>query len=555
MSPTPIRIACAFAALLLAPAAFAGESCVDARIGIDAAHHAISIRLSLPAGVRSLALAPFDGYPRSELLHSPDASATVADDELRATRPDGRMALTLDVRDNLPQRDRTYAPFLRFGDGTVAIDSEFLAPAEGAPPLCLRFVPAQGEKIVGFGQASDHELRVPGDGRSGGYVAFGDPRIDATGTPLKAFDRSVPDWAARHLDDTLDRVVAYYRRWLPPIALPTAFVYRMPYPPGIGGSGSHGDRLPQSLTLGLLGDWSAPQDEALLPLDAFLGHEVFHLWNAANGMVPTDTRAMLAQEGGADLAGMFVAAELHGGGEAEWLDAATDALDTCLVALPDDARLAEAKLAHGRLPYDCGVPTMLALAAANDSGDPAAGYFRAWKRLVESALAEPGLQYRWDALADADADPRVLAALRGAIDGDNAFPDAIRDALTAAGFVLVANDRLSPALRNRLNQQLLGALMAHDCDGLVDLWSEPDGYRVGDNASDCRALQPKRVIVALMDMPLASDDPTALRAALAARCDAGANVVANYADGGTAELACPAKLPRFPTLWRIEAGR
>ncbi|HET7126499.1 MAG TPA: hypothetical protein VFI26_05340 [Lysobacter sp.] len=547
------RTAALAAALLLAPAAFAGETCVDARVGIDAAHHAISMQLVLPPGVQSLALAPFDGYPRGELLHSPDASATVSDDELRATQPGGRMTLALDVRDNLPQRDRAYAPFLRFADGTVALDSEFLAPADGVPPLCLRFAPAQGEKVVGFGEVADHELRAPGDGRSGGYVAFGDPRIDAGGMPLKAFDRSVPDWAARHLDDTLDRVVAYYRRWLPPVALPTAFVYRMPYPPGIGGNGSHGDRLPQSLTLGLLGDWSEPQDEALLPLDAFLGHEVFHLWNAANGMAPVDTRAMLAQEGGADLAGMFAAAELHGGGEAEWLDAATDALDTCLAALPDSGRLADAELAHGRLPYDCGAPTMLALAAANDRDDPAAGYFLAWKRVVERGFAEPDLHYRWDALADADADPRVLAAMRGAIDGEAAFPEAIRNALTLAGFALVPNDRLSPPLRNRLNQQLVGALMARDCDGVVDLWSEPDGYRVGDHAGDCHALQPKRVIVALMDMPLASDDPTALRAAIAARCDAGVKVQANYADGGMAELACPAELPRIPALWRIAA--
>lgn len=550
MAPS-IRLACAAAVSLFTPVAFAGEACVDVRVGIDAGHHAISMQLALPPGVESLALAPSDGYPRSELLRSPDASATVSDDELRATKADGRMALSLDVRDNLPQRDRTYAPFLRFADGTVAFDSEFLAPADGAPPLCLRFVPAHGEKVVGFGQVVDHQLRAPGDGRSGGYVAFGDPRIDASGTPLKAFDRSVPDWAAQHLDDSLGRVVSYYRRWLPSIALPTAFVYRMPYPPGIGGSGSHGDRLPQSLTLGLLGDWSTPQDEALLPLDAFLGHEVFHLWNAANGMEPTDTRAMLAQEGGADLAGMFAAASLHGDGEAEWLDAATDALDTCLAALPDGGRLADAEFAHGRLPYDCGVPTMLALAAANDRNDPANGYFRSWKRLVERGLAEPDLHYRWDALADPDADPRVLAALRGAIDGDAAFPQAIRNALTLVGFALVSNKKLSPALRNRLIQQLVGALMARDCDGLVDLWSEPDGYRVGEHASACHALQPGRTIVAVLDMPLASDDPTALREAIAVRCDAGEKVRAGYADGGSADLACPAELPRVPALWRI----
>jgi hypothetical protein len=542
------------AALLVAVPALAGEACVDARVGIDAAHRAIAVQLALPPGVRTLALAPFDGYARSELLHSPDGSAVVSDDALQATKAGGRMTLSLDVRDNLPQRDRTYAPFLRFGDGTVALDSEFLAPAEGAPPLCLRFVPPRGQHAIGFGRAVVGELRAPGDGRGGGYVAFGDSRIDAGGDMLEVFDRTTPDWAVQGLKGTLDRVVAYYRRWLPPIALPTAFVYRMPYPPGIGGTGSHGDRLPASLTLGLLGDWNAPQDAALLPLTGFIGHEAFHLWNAANGMAPVDARAMLAQEGGADLAGMFAAASLRDGGEDAWLDAATDALDTCLAALPDSGRLGDADLAHGRLPYDCGVPAMLALAAANDRGDPAAGYFLAWKRLVERGLAEPGLQYRWDALADADADPRVLAALRGAIDGDGDYAQGIRDALLAAGFALAPNERLSPDLRNRLNQTLVGALMAQDCDGAIDLWSAPEGFRVGDHASACGVLQPKRTLVALLDMPLAGDDPAALRDAMRARCATGGKIGVRYADGGTVQLACPAEWPRIPALWRIVAA-
>lgn len=547
-------MACAVAALLFASRATGAEACVEASVGIDAAHRAITMELALPEGVDELTLAPFDGYERSALLRSPDDSAVVSNDSLRPARPGLRMTLALDVRDNLPQRDRAYAPFLRFADGTVAFDSELLAPAEGAPPLCLRFFPPHGQKAVGFGKAVAGALRAPGDGRRGGYVAFGDPRANDTGAMLEAFDRTTPDWAVQRLDATLDRVVAYYRRWLPPIRLPTAFVYRMPYPPGTGGIGSHGDRLPESLTLGLLGnDWSVPQDEALLPLTGFIGHEVFHLWNAANGMVPAGTRSMLAQEGGAELAGMFAAASLGGGGESAWLDAATDALDTCLASLPESGLLADADLAHGRLPYDCGVPAMLALAAANDHGDPAAGYFNAWKRVVERGLAEPDLSYRWDELADPGTDPRVLAALRGAIDGGDGYEEGIRNALTFAGFMLVPNDRLSPALRNRLNQQLVGALMARDCDGVVDLWSESDGFRVGEHANACRALQPNRTIVAVLGMPLASDDPAALRQAIRARCEAAEKADVHYDDGATVKLECPAELPRLPAMWRIAA--
>ena len=107
--PARIKIACAAAALPLAPLAYAGQACVDARVGIDAAHQAIEMRLALPPGVRSLALAPFDGYARSELLHSPDASALVSDDMLRAlvidvdndhnTRDTGRRLAKMFVRE------------------------------------------------------------------------------------------------------------------------------------------------------------------------------------------------------------------------------------------------------------------------------------------------------------------------------------------------------------------------------------------------------------------------------------------------------------------------
>lgn len=550
-----MRMAGALGALLLAGSALAGEPCVDAQVGIDAAHQTLHLDLALPPGTASLALAPFDGYRRSELLRSPDGSASIADDRVQPVSPGARMRLTLDVRDNLPQRERTYAPFLRFADGTVALDSEFLAPADGAPPLCLRFVSPPGQKVIGFGQAVAGELRAPGDGRRGGYVAFGTPLIHADGAMLEVFDRTTPPWAVRSLGDTLERVAAYYLRWLPPVAMPVAFVYRMPYPAGTGGTGSHGDRLPESLTLGLLGnDWSTPQDEALLPLTGFIGHEAFHLWNAANGLAPADDRATLAQEGGADLAGMFAAAHLRDGGKADWLDAATDALDTCLVSLPGSGKLADADLAHGRLPYACGAPAMLALAAANDREDPAAGYFNAWKRLVERGLAQPDLPYRWDALADADADPRVLAALRDAIDGDAPYAEGLRTALVAAGFSLVPNTRLSPALRGRLNQQLVGALMARDCDGRVDLWGDPQGFRIGEHAGDCSALKSGRTIVALLDMALVDDDPAALRDAMRARCDAGGKVRVRYADGATVDLECPASLPRIPTLWRIAAA-
>jgi hypothetical protein len=542
----------ALALLPFRPVLAAGQ-CVDARVSIDAAHQTISMLLTLPPGVESLALEPFDGYRRSEVLRSPDGSAVISDDGLRAAQPGGRLLLSLDVRDNLPQRDRAYAPFLRFADGTVAFDSQLLAPAPTAPLLCLRFVPAAGQQVVGFGAATSGELPASGDGRQSGYVAFGNPQVRSDGPVLMVFDRETPAWAIRRLDQTFDGLTSFYRRWLPPVAMPTVFIYRMAYPPGTDGTGYHGDRLPASLTLGLLGnDWQAPRPDALEPMTGFIAHEAFHLWNAANGMGPADAAAELAEEGGAEMAAVFAASRLRGQDEDAWLDAATDSLDACLVLLPATGSLADAGLEHGQLPYACGVPVMLALAAANDREDPVAGYFRGWKRLVDRSLQTPALRYRWSDLALPDADPRVVAALRDAIEGDGTYDASLRKALSLAGFGVVPNRHPSASLRRRLNQQLLTALMAQDCDGVVDLWSATGGFRIGAHGSGCRRLEVGRTVVALLGMSLADDDPSALRDAIHARCSAGAKIPVGYADGASpVDLDCPSDLPALPTLWRI----
>lgn len=532
----------------------AAPSCVDADIGIDAGHHTLTMQLVLPHGVTSLALAPIDGYHRRQLWRSPDGSVVITDNTLRPAHPQQRrLRVSMDVSANVDKPDRTYPPFLRFADGTVALDSDTFAAATGATPLCLRFIPARGEQVIGYGRVSDHPLRAPTTPALAGYVAFGTPRVDRHPSLLLVSDRQAPEWIGRQLGTTILAIADFYRQQMGPITTPTVFLYDMH---GAHGSGYHGDRLPASVTLGLVGDtWKTPDTSAAHQLIEFVAHELFHVWNAAQGMEPANDESNLASEGGAELAKMFATAHIEGSGQQTRLDEAGTSLNNCLLALPAHGSLAAGHLDHGQLPYDCGVPVMLVLGAMNDPQDPVAGYFRAWKTLIERKRAASDHHYRWAELAPA-AHPPSLATLDHAVHGDASYATDIRKALGQAGFVVSKEPTLSASMRQRMNMQLMQALMAQDCAGRVSFWSKPEGFLLDRPLPECRTLSPGGLVVSLLGQPFRSDQPIALAAAIKARCAAGGKITAGYADGTPAsELGCPADLPTLPEPLRITGYR
>lgn len=521
-------------------------------------HRQVSVAATLPEDIDALTLVAFDGYRRSELLHSPDGSATVADNSLRPTNlRHRRLQLVMDVGRNLPQRDRAYAPFLRFGDGTVAVDSDLLAAAPGAPALCLRFLPPPGEQVIGFGRASRGPLTAPITGNASGYVAFGHPRIEGT-SPMQVIDRTVPAWARQRLGRTIDQLAQFYRKRLGPAPLPVVLIYRMPYPPGGTGTGYHGDRLVGSLTLGLLGsdpDWRAPSPAILAMTTGFVAHEMFHVWNLGDHVRPADDgEASLASEGGAEFARLLATAILRGGGQRDWLAAVGQSLNACLLALPDRGSLAGNDLAHGKLPYDCGVPMMLTLAIAANPRDPVAGYFSAWRHLIIARPTEAN-GYDWSDLARKGTDPRLLRALHAAVDGDRAYPDAIQQALRLTGFTVSPEHHPAADMRRQLNLKLVAALVSTDCGGRINLWNHPDGFLTGTPLPGCRTLQAGKLIDTVLGKRLNDDDPIALRDALQARCNADEEVTVGYAGHpNPVRLACPPHWPAMTALWRIEVA-
>ncbi len=529
----------------------AADACIDADIGIDATHRTVSLQLTLPQDTDAIALLPIDGYQRSRLWQSADGSAVITDDGLRLADPRQRgIRVEMDVRTNVDRPDRTYPPFLRFADDTIAVETDAFAAAEGATPLCLRFLPAPGEQVIGYGMVSAQPLRAPTAPASAAYVAFGTPRVERVHSLLLVSDRGTPDWIRERLHHTIPGMAEFYRQRMGPKALPTIFFYSVQ---GSHGSGYHGDLLPGSVTLGLLGDAGETRDASTVhQISEFVGHEIFHVWNATDGMDPADTESNLASEGGAELAKIFATAHVEGKDEQAWLAEASTSLGDCLLSLPTQGSLAAGHLDHGQLPYSCGVPVMLTLAALNDPQDPSAGYFRMWKTLIALKSSATDRHYRWTDLAPPTADPQVMAALDRAVHGDTAYASAIEQALRLTGFELQTPTSLSAVQRQRMNMQLMASLMAKDCGGRVSFWGKPNGFLLEKSLPSCRTLGAGKLVISLLGQSLADDDPQQLAVAIRARCVDNGTITAAYADGSpAAELSCPTKPPALPKLLQI----
>lgn len=154
----------------------AAVPCAQGIVSVNPAHTFVTLRVTFPKGVDEIQLDSYHGYQRSQLWRSPADSAQMRDDAITVHHRGRRIVtLRMDVTHNLRRPDRTYRPFLRFGDGTIAVYSgNFTTSASSAASLCLRYAAAPGEDVIGYGQVSHDAITAP---HASGYVAFGRPRV------------------------------------------------------------------------------------------------------------------------------------------------------------------------------------------------------------------------------------------------------------------------------------------------------------------------------------------------------------------------------------------
>jgi hypothetical protein len=107
--------------------------------------------------------------------------------------------------------------------------------------------------------------------------------------------------------------------------------------------------------------------------------------------------------------------------------------------------------------------------------------------------------------------------------------------------------------------QVMFHLMASDCGGMVSFGNNPDGMRLDKPLPRCRTLRPGARVAAIGGQSLATGDPLALAAQVAAACRAAGEVTIDYAaeDGQPAPspspVRCNSPLPSLPAPVHLAA--
>ena len=541
-----------FGVAFLAPARAASPDCIAIDVGVDDVHHNIDVTFRPPASVTRIALLSLTPYSRKTLWQSPDGSAQIEDDEIVAVPGHRVLHVRVDASRTPVRQDRAYAPFLRFADGTVAIDTQqFLPPKDGTQKLCQRYVPAAGQQVIGFGQVGTRPLEL-GDSSPVGYVAFGTPYVERHGDLLFAIDKGTPSSIRERVAGDVPRLVDFYVRHLGPAKTPTLFLFMQPDEQGV--RSFHGDHLPSSITLGLMGQgWDTMEETDWQRLTGFVAHELFHTWNSAPVFGSPEGEGLLAKEGGAELARVMATASLSNQTPARWLPRVGSMYNACLFDLPQAQSVAAAldKRAPGGLPYDCGAPLMLALAVAANPHDPVTGYFDLWKKLAEQRRGKSLPDFAWTDLIPSGTDAAVRAALVHAIQAPDAYADSMQAAFRQLGVKVEPASKFDTEDSRRFAAALMSHLMRVDCGGNVGFWTQPDGFLLDKTLPTCHALKVGHTVDALLGQPLATADLLALSKQIAERCAHGEPVKVGYKDSpeaapADAEIRCTKPLPTQP---------
>ncbi|MGN6227222.1 MAG: hypothetical protein ACTHNM_07305 [Dyella sp.] len=555
------RLLFALAATLAWANVDAGAVCVPVEVRYDPIAHAVDARVTLPPGVDSLSLADLAPYRRTRLWTSPDGSARIGETTLAPARSDRRtLHLRMDVSADAPIEDRAYPPYLRFTDGTVAIYTPLFLAADQAAPLCPRWQPTRGDQVIGYGHAQRTPLATD-MAQPEGYVAFGQPRVLRHGALMLVSDRGTPTWIRERIAAQVPALVDLYTRSMGPAPVPMLFVFSRPTPRGA--RDYKGDHLPAAIALGLYGDaWNQVDRATADQLTGFLAHELFHSWDSDATLGSPEGEALLAKEGGAELARIFATAQVLGQSRQEAWTAVARSYNACLLELPHDAGIAATLADHpqpGQMPYDCGAALMSALALAADPADPASGYFRLWRLLRESHARHPQPGYRWQDLMPVDIAPSVRQSLDRAVAAPGAFAAKLVEAWTALGLRVQPESVLDADTRRAYLGQVMFHLMASDCGGMVSFGNNPDGMRLDKPLPRCRTLRPGARVAAIGGQSLATGDPLALAAQVAAACRAAGEVTIDYAaeDGQPAPspspVRCNSPLPSLPAPVHLAA--
>jgi hypothetical protein len=541
--------------LLTSTSIEARSACIPVHVQMDDKLQSVDISMDVPSSVTRIPLQNLEPNHRTSLWTSPDHSTRIEEDAIQATSGQRPLHMRMDLTQPPDRKDRAYAPFLRFADGTVALDSQlFLAADNSSIPLCPRYFPGKGQEVIGFGQVQTTPLEA-GSNAPAGYVAFGSPYVQRSQGLLFVSDTKAPVSLRERIATQAPLIVSFYASKLGKRDIPTVFLFAVPNHPGI--RNFNGDHLPSSITLGLYGSgWDGSDNDAQLELTGFLAHELFHVWNSAPELGSPEGEALIAKEGGAELARIMMVGMLNRQSPGSWLDQIASTYNACLFDLPQGVSIATAlkQRTSDRLSYLCGVPVMFALAVANNPQNPVEGYFDLWKKLERQHRIKHIDGYNWTDLMPARIDAALRNELTRAIRMPDAYATAMQEALNQVG---IHSEPLA-TLNADDSRQYAGAIVAHlmrqDCGGSVSFWINPDGFLIDKTPVPCKALKSGSTVNAILGQSLSSADMLVLAKAVFERCAKGHTVEVGYTQGsasGTSEVICSKPMPPLPRPLRF----
>ena len=534
---------------LFLPITLHAKSCMT-DVVVDTKTQQIHWILHFPKGSNGLTL---------PTLQEGDTTFSWTVDGERARLTSGQLTLsapnttTVTLQSKIPaasiRRDRVYPPLIRFSDGTIALYAPyFLGGDRKTSTDCIGFTAAGPDDFI-YGGGKSHVRSLGLSAAFAGYLAFGKPLTNIHDGVLYVYDRSLPKWAKAKIDEISHSALDYYREKLGNVTVPTVFAFwnsagsMQPY--------HWGDRLPDSITLGLYGSgWEVSSADRVAEIENFLDHELFHIWNS----IPTpreNKNTLLAVEGGAELVkAILLDSRMKNSGGL--LSSVTDALNACELDLPDSSAL-DATLntaSPGRVPYSCGMVYMFALSSVSgrETADVANAFFQIWRTAMVSHRDIP---YALDDLISPNTNSQLLDNLHQALRTSDNFVPSMRKVLIAEGYAVtpVAG---TPQLRWRLASKILMNLMEQDCQGDVSFWTTPMGFQLDQHLPRCKSLKANGVVTTILGVT-PWENPIALNDRLRSLCKKGATVSVGYSSNlPPSQVYCKGTIPSLLLPLRIQ---
>ena len=293
----------------------------------------------------------------------------------------------------------------------------------------------------------------------------------------------------------------------------------------------------QSIYLKFQGEGWITETEALLGvIDAFVSHEIFHLWNSwaaspAEGVPPWLT------EGFAEFYSLMTRNRSGRIDDAETVQALARSASGCMNALSRGQGLPPASTPIDQSPYECGL--LIAWLAADLDSRKGHSPTDAWNRVFQEQ--QVGYQVS-DWIAKADLEEEL-----GWSDIDLDLLH-LRVALENAGY-LVEQDFSSTAYRSSVKTAIYTNVLRAACDGPPYGFYNNAGYVELDTGKRCGILNGNPKVVGVEGYNLESGDARAALVAAKNSCNRRRSLRLELLDGSSIEATCHREISGFqPTL-------